>query len=137
METTITAIPSCRVCGTEAFTIRVNPDKARLVCISCGAVSEIATAPEDRRPLVSRAVRWLSSLIRGSGPGTVTEGEDTGQLPDVDEIFEFLTAVVAAKFEAPEDPPTSVSGCFDLWRSHEEGRTGQSFVVCSFAMRSD
>jgi len=124
------------MCGTEVFTIRVNGDRALLVCISCGAQNEMASARRNSRPFLSRLVHRLSAFLKGHVPDTRTRVDDTYHDLDA-ELSEFLERVLTDMRPPSEELSTGVSACSDLLWIDAGGGTGDSCSICSYVIRSD
>ncbi|MEE8372465.1 MAG: hypothetical protein V3R87_01840 [Dehalococcoidia bacterium] len=136
MKTSIVATPSCGICGTEAFTIRINPDRSLLVCISCGAENDMAPARRSGRQLLSRLVHRLSTSLKGHNPVAGIHTDDTYRDLDV-ELTEFLERVATEMRPPSEELPTGVSACSNLLWIDAGCGTGDSCSICSYLIRSD
>lgn len=136
MKTSIVGTPSCGKCGTEVFTIRINRDRALLICISCGAENEMASARRNSRPLLSRLVHRLSTSLKGPDPDTRVRIDEPYQDLHA-EISEFLERVTAEMRLPSEELPTGVAACSDLLWIDAGCGTGDSCSICNFVIRSD
>ena len=137
METTIAATPSCGMCGTEIFTIRLNRDKAVLVCISCGAENEIRLSNGRCRQRLSGFFHRLSVVVRGRNADSKTGVDTAYQDLDVAGLTELLMTVIGETQWVPEEPVTDVSPCGDSWLGNTGSWTGYTSSISNFMMRSD